>query len=65
MAGWISPTQHTLTGNGGKMILPNIDPLIAGGVVLTTAVTDAVYVLYTASVAARRRFADSYRCRLL
>ena len=32
-------------------------PLIAGGVVLTTAFTDAVYVLFTASVAARRRFA--------
>ena len=28
-----------------------------GGVVLTTAFTDAVYVLFTASVAARRRFA--------
>ena len=39
------------------MILPSIDPLIAGGVVLTTAFTDAVYVLFTASVAARRRFA--------
>jgi hypothetical protein len=39
------------------MVLPSIDPLIAGGVVLTTAFTDAVYVLFTASVAARRRFA--------
>ena len=39
------------------MILPSIDPLIAGGVVLTTAFTDAVYVLFTASVAARKRFA--------
>ena len=39
------------------MVLPTIDPLIAGGVVLTTAFTDAIYVLYTASVAARRRFA--------
>ena len=39
------------------MILPTIDPLIAGGVVVTTAFTDAVYVLFTASVAARRRFA--------
>jgi uncharacterized membrane protein YhaH (DUF805 family) len=38
------------------MNLPTIDPLIAGGVVLTTAFTDAVYVLFTASVA-RRRFA--------
>jgi uncharacterized membrane protein YhaH (DUF805 family) len=39
------------------MIVPSIDPLVAGGVVLTTAFTDAVYVLFTASVAARRRFA--------
>ena len=42
---------------GGEMILPSIDPLVAGGVVVTTAFTDAVYVLFTASVAARRRFA--------
>jgi uncharacterized membrane protein YhaH (DUF805 family) len=39
------------------MILPSVDPLIAGGVVLTTAFTDAIYVLFTAAVAARRRFA--------
>ena len=39
------------------MILPTSDPLVAGGVVLTTAFTDAVYVLFTAAVAARRRFA--------
>ena len=42
---------------GVEMILPSIDPLVAGGVVVTTAFTDAVYVLFTASVAARRRFA--------
>jgi len=39
------------------MILPTVDPLIATGVVLSTAATDAVYVLFTASVSARRRFA--------
>src|SRR5271154_7642837 len=39
------------------MILPSIDPLIAGGVVLTTALTDAIYVQFTAAVAARRRVA--------
>ena len=39
------------------MVLPTIDPLIAGGVVLTTAFTDAIYVQFTAAVAARRRFA--------
>jgi uncharacterized membrane protein YhaH (DUF805 family) len=38
------------------MILPTIDPLIAGGVV-TTAFTDAVYVQFNAAVSARRRFA--------
>ena len=39
------------------MVLPTIDPLIAGGVVLSTALTDAVYVFFTAAVVARRRFA--------
>jgi hypothetical protein len=39
------------------MVPPTIDPLIAGGVVLTTALTDAVYVLFNAAVSARRRFA--------
>ncbi|MGB7973701.1 MAG: hypothetical protein WCF81_05000 [Roseiarcus sp.] len=39
------------------MILPPIDPLIAGGVVATTAFTDAVYVQFNAAVSARRRFA--------
>ena len=38
------------------MILASIDPLIAGGVVAPTAATDAVYVLFTSAVAARRRF---------
>src|SRR5271168_4391285 len=42
---------------GGAMGLPTIDPLIAGGVVLTTAFTDAIYVQFTAAVAARRRIA--------
>jgi hypothetical protein len=32
-----------------------IEPLLALGVVLSTAATDAVYVMFTASVAARRR----------
>ena len=31
------------------------DPLIAMGVVASTAATDAVYVLFTAAVAVRRR----------
>ena len=39
------------------MILPSVDPLIAAGVVVSTALTDAVYVMFTASVAGRRRFA--------
>jgi hypothetical protein len=32
-----------------------IDPWIAAGVVVATAATDAVYVLFTAAVSARRR----------
>ena len=35
--------------------LPPIDPLTAAGVTLATAATDAVYVRFTAAVAARRR----------
>jgi hypothetical protein len=32
-----------------------IDPLIAAGVVIATAATDAVYVMFTSAVVARRR----------
>jgi hypothetical protein len=32
-----------------------IDPLTAAGVVLATAATDAVYVMFTASVVAKKR----------
>ena len=32
----------------------DVNPLVAAGVVLATAVTDALYVMFTASVAARR-----------
>lgn len=39
------------------MDLPSIDPLIAVGVVASTAVTDAAYVFFNAAVSARRRFA--------
>ena len=38
-----------------KMDMVTIDPLIAAGVVLSTGLTDAVYVFFTAAVAARRR----------
>lgn len=38
-------------------MLPALDPLIALGVLASTAATDAVYVLFNASVAARRRVA--------
>ena len=34
-----------------------IDPLTAGGVLLATAATDAVYVMFSSSVAARKRVA--------
>lgn len=39
------------------MELPPVDPLIAVAVVATTAVTDAVYVMFNAAVSARRRVA--------
>ena len=32
-----------------------IDPLVAAGVVLATAMTDAVYVMFTSAVVSRRR----------
>lgn len=35
----------------------HVSPLLALGVLASTAVTDAVYVMFTASVARRRRFA--------
>ena len=37
------------------MLLSTIDPLIAAGVVLATAATDAVYVMFTSAVVARHR----------
>lgn len=37
--------------------LANIDPLLALGVILATALTDAVYVMFTSSVIARKRVA--------
>jgi uncharacterized membrane protein YhaH (DUF805 family) len=33
-----------------------VDPMIASGVLVCTAITDAVYVLFNAAVMARRRF---------
>jgi uncharacterized membrane protein YhaH (DUF805 family) len=35
--------------------VPPIDPLIAAAVVVATAATDAVYVMFTSAVMARRR----------
>ena len=32
-----------------------VDPVVSGGVLLATAVSDAVYVMFTSAVAARRR----------
>ena len=37
--------------------MPEIRPLLALGVLLSTALTDAVYVMFTSAVAARRRLA--------
>jgi uncharacterized membrane protein YhaH (DUF805 family) len=38
------------------MHLPTIDPLVAVGVIVATALTDACYVMFTSAVAARRRW---------
>jgi hypothetical protein len=35
--------------------VPHIDPLLAFGVVLSTAATDAVYVMFNAAVSSRKR----------
>jgi predicted small integral membrane protein len=35
--------------------MPHIDPLLSLGVFLSTAATDAVYVLFNAAVSSRRR----------
>ena len=35
--------------------MPHIDPLLALGVALSTAATDAVYVMFNAAVSSRRR----------
>ena len=35
--------------------MASIDPLTAGGVLLATALTDAVYVMFTSAVVARKR----------
>jgi hypothetical protein len=37
--------------------LATIDPLIAAGVLVSTAITDAAYVMFASSVARRRRLA--------
>jgi hypothetical protein len=37
------------------MLFSTIDPLIATGVVVATAATDAVYVMFTSAVVARHR----------
>jgi len=36
------------------MALAHVDPLIAAGVILSTAATDAVYVMFNAAVSDRR-----------
>src|SRR5262249_29789481 len=38
-----------------RSLMPTIDPLPAAGVVLATAATDAVYVMFTSAVIARKR----------
>jgi hypothetical protein len=41
--------------NGGRNVSIAINPLIAAGVMASTAATDAVYVQFNAAVSARRR----------
>ena len=36
-------------------MLPSVDPLTAAGVLVATGATDAVYVMFTSSVIARKR----------
>ena len=36
------------------MIIPAIDPLVAAGVVIATALTDACYVMFTSAIAIYR-----------
>ena len=38
-----------------KVLVTRIDPWLAAGVFVSTAATDAVYVMFTAAVASRRR----------
>jgi uncharacterized membrane protein YhaH (DUF805 family) len=45
-----------LTAKENPVHLPAIDPLVAAGVVIATALTDACYVQFTSAVAARRRW---------
>lgn len=40
--------------------LRELDPLVGLGVILATALTDAAYVMFTASVAGKRRFAAAH-----
>ncbi len=35
--------------------MPGIDPLLAAGILVATAATDAAYVMFTSAVAARKR----------
>jgi hypothetical protein len=50
-------TNFSLLIRSRSMTFPPIDPWVAAGVVLSTAVTDAVYVFFNASVSMRRRYA--------
>jgi hypothetical protein len=40
--------------SGGELVV-QIDPLLALGVTVSTAATDAIYVMFSAAVAARKR----------
>src|SRR6185437_11719329 len=50
-----SASPLILTSCHEGVVMSPIDPLTAAGVVLATAATDAVYVMFTSAVVARRR----------
>jgi len=49
------PARAKVIPNRQVEAMPTIDPLIAAGVVVATAATDAVYVMFTSAVVARKR----------
>jgi hypothetical protein len=49
------PWRAIASGQPEELQMATIDPLTAGAVLLATAATDAVYVMFTSAVVARKR----------